>query len=192
MTETLLATINKYVCLDSQMQTDLAKCLIPKKLSIGDWLLKEGQIFSFILFMEKGSVYYYKVDKQGKERVVNFIFEGEMFTDIESYVAGTASDFYIKALEPSMVYLLEKEHLEKLLEKDLRWERLMRLIMQDAFIKIINERKNMRTLSNTEHYMKLTETYPNLFQQVPLYLIASYLNITPEGLSKIRRRINHR
>lgn len=192
MTETLLATINQYVCLDSQMQADLTKYLIPKKIPMGDWLLQEGQVFSFILFIEIGSVYYYKIDEQGKERVVNFIFEGDVFTDIESYVAETASDFYIKALEPSVIYLLEKQHLEKLLETDLRWERLMRLIMQDAFIRSINERKSMRTLSNTEYYIKLTETYPTLLQQVPLYLIASYLNITPEGLSKIRRRISQK
>jgi len=191
MTEILLATISKYICLDSKMEADLDRVLIKKTVAKGDWLLKEGQFFSFTLFMEKGSVYYYKIDAQGKERVVDFIFGGDLFTDIESYVTETATEFYVKALEPSIVYLLEKEHLEKLFEVDLRWERLMRLTMQDALIRVINERKNMRTLSNTEHYIKLTETYPDLFQRVPLYLIASYLNITPEGLSKIRNRISH-
>lgn len=190
MMEVLLATINKYVCLDDQMQADLAKVLIKKTIPKGEWLLKEGQVFTFTLFVEKGCFYYYKIDEEGKERVVDFIFEEGLFTDMESYVVGIPSEFYVKALEPSVVYLLEKKHLEKLFEADLRWERLVRLSMQDVFIRAINEKKNMRTLSNTAYYMKLTQTYPDLFQRVPLYLIASYLNITPEGLSKIRRRIS--
>lgn len=190
MMEVLLATISKYVCLDDQMQADLAKVLIKKTIPKGEWLLKEGQVFTFTLFVEKGCFYYYKIDEEGKERVVDFIFEEGLFTDMESYVVGIPSEFYVKALEPSVVYLLEKKHLEKLFEADLRWERLVRLSMQDVFIRAINEKKNMRTLSNTAYYMKLTQTYPDLFQRVPLYLIASYLNITPEGLSKIRRRIS--
>lgn len=187
--ENLLKLINQYTPLDKQMEIELTNIVTKKVLPAGEYLLKAGQISSSILFIEQGGVYYYKIDKDGKERVIHFTFEEDLFSDIESYVTGIPSNFYIKTLEPTIVYSLEKRHLDNFLEKDLRWERLMRLFMQDALIKIVDEKKNRGTLSNTEYYLRLVETYPDLFKRVPLYLIASYLNITPEGLSKIRRRI---
>ncbi|WMX17310.1 MULTISPECIES: Crp/Fnr family transcriptional regulator [unclassified Aureispira] len=192
MTERLLEILNEYVHLDDQMKVDLGKVLIKKTILGGECLFQANQIFSFVVFVEEGGVYYYKVDQQGKERVVHFAFEGDLFTDLESYVTETDTGFYLKALETSVIYILEKRDLEELLDKDMRWERLMRLLMQDAFIRVMNERKDMGTLSNAAHYQKLAETYPDLFQRVPLYLIASYLNVTPEGLSKIRRRLSHK
>ncbi|BDS14594.1 Crp/Fnr family transcriptional regulator [Aureispira anguillae] len=187
--ENLLKIINQYTPLDKQMEMELINIVTKRVIPAGEYLLKAGQISSSILFIEQGAVYYYKIDKEGKERVVHFTFEGDLFSDLESYSTGIPSNFYIKTLEPSIVYRLEKRHLDNFLEKDLRWERLMRLFMQDALIKIVGDKKNRGTLSNTEHYVKLVETYPDLLNRVPLYLIASYLNITPEGLSKIRRRI---
>lgn len=187
--KSLLNVINSYTPLDEEMERELANAMIKKTMPAGEYLLKAEQVSSFIFFIETGSVFCYKVDEGGKERVVNFIFEEDLFCDLESYVTEMPSDFYMKTLEPSVIYFIGKRHFDTLLEKDLRWERIMRLVMQDAFIRMVNDRKYMRTLSNTEHYVKLVESHPNLLNRVPLYLIASYLNITPEGLSKIRRRI---
>ncbi|MGH1335980.1 MAG: Crp/Fnr family transcriptional regulator [Aureispira sp.] len=190
MSENLFRVMKEYIPVDVGMQQDLEKILIKKNIASGECILREGQISSSLIFIEEGSAYYYKIDEQGKKRVINFNFEGDIFVDVESYVNDSKTDLYIETLEPSIIYCWEKKDWEKLLAADLRWERLMRLYLQKVFIKIIEERKNMKTLSNTEHYLKLLKTYPNLFQRVPLYLIASYLNITPEGLSKIRRRLS--
>jgi CRP-like cAMP-binding protein len=151
-------------------------------------LVSPGQLVTHFYYVAKGCIYYYKLE-DGEEKVLEFYTDDVFFTDLPAYVKGNASNYYLKASENTIVYAIQKSDAESSFEKSHQLERFGRLSMQEAFMKIFTrvERRNSRT--NEERYLRLLDKRPDLFQRVPQYLIASYLGLTPVGLSKIRKRL---
>ena len=89
-----------------------------------------------------------------------------------------------------MVFGIRKADAEKLFDASHQLERFGRLSMQEAFLKLITRVERMSMRSNEQRYLRLLEKRPELFQRVPNYLIASYLGMTPVGLSKLRKRLS--
>jgi len=139
-------------------------------------------------YLEKGCICYYKVE-DGQTKVLEFYTEDVYFTDLLSYVNKTPSTYYLKALEECVVYAVDKEVAEASFDNSHQLERFGRLSMQEAFMKLLSRVQRMSIRSNQERYLRLLEKRPDLFQRVPNYLIASYLGITPVGLSKLRKRL---
>jgi len=158
------------------------------ELKKGEALVSPGQLVTHFYYVAKGCIYYYKLE-DGEEKVLEFYTDDVFFTDLPAYVKGTPSNYYLKASENTTVYAIQKSDAESSFEKSHQLERFGRLSMQEAFMKIFTrvERRNSRT--NEERYLRLLDKRPDLFQRVPQYLIASYLGLTPVGLSKIRKRL---
>lgn len=187
--KSLLKILNRFVKVDKVMEEGLLSHTKTKVYDAREWILKEGEFSDCVFFIQSGGIYYYLIDSEGQENVLDFFFENDFFTDLHSFHTGETSKYYIKTLERSVIHIIPKYHLDRLLEEDLRWERIVRLLMQEIFLKEDSYKQYMNTLSNEEHYLKLVEFRPNIIQRVPQYMVASYLNITPEGLSKIRKRL---
>jgi len=139
-------------------------------------------------YVAKGCIYYYKLE-EGEQKVLEFYTDDVFFTDLPAYVKGTPSNYYLKASENTMVYAIQKSDAESSFEKSHQLERFGRLSMQEAFMKIFTRVERLSSRSNEARYLRLLEKRPDLFQRVPQYLIASYLGLTPVGLSKIRKRL---
>ena len=159
------------------------------RLSKGDTLLTPGKVENRFYYLEKGCICYYK-EQEGETKVLEFYTEDVFFTDLLSYVNETTSQCYLKALEDSIVYAVNKNVAEASFENSHQLERFGRLSMQEAFLKLFHRVERMTVRSNEERYLRLLEKRPDLFQRVPNYLIASYLGITPVGLSKLRKRLS--
>jgi len=158
------------------------------ELKKGEALVSPGQLVDYFYYVAQGCIYYYKLE-DGEQKVLEFYTDDVFFTDLPAYVKGTPSNYYLKASEPTIVYAIKKSDAENSFSKSHQLERFGRLSMQEAFMKIFTRVERLSSRTNEERYLRLLEKRPDLFQRVPQYLIASYLGVTPVGLSKIRKRL---
>lgn len=166
-------------------QVQFYKRLTLKK---GETLIAPGQLVKHFYYVAKGCIYYYKLE-DGEQKVLEFYTDDVFFTDLPAYVKGTPSNYYLKATENTIVFAVKKSDAENSFDKSHQLERFGRLSMQEAFMKIFTRVERLSSRSNEERYLRLLEKRPDLFQRVPQYLIASYLGLTPVGLSKLRKRL---
>lgn len=158
------------------------------ELKKGEALVSAGQLVEYFYFVAKGCIYYYKIE-EGETQVLEFYTDDVFFTDLLAYVKGTPSNYYLSATENTIVYAVKKKDAERSFNKSHQLERFGRLSMQEAFMKSFTRIERLNSRSNEERYLRLLKKRPDLFQRVPQYLIASYLGLTPVGLSKIRKRL---
>lgn len=160
----------------------------PKKLRKRQYLLQEGDPARYTAFVEKGLLRSYTIDEKGVEHIIQFAFEGWWIGDQYSFLTGEPSRQNIDALEDSELLLLSRQAEEQLLERIPKFERFFRILLQNNVIAI--QRRIVSSLSQTaeQRYQEFIGTCPNVPQRVPQHMMASYLGITPETLSRIRKK----
>jgi len=163
--------------------------LRPKSVKKKQLLLREGEICDFEAYIVKGCIRTYYIDENGSEVILQFAVEDWWVSDIGSFHERTPSLLYIEALEDSDLLTLNPAHKEELLAKVPQFERVFRLMIQRHLSAL--ERRLIRTMAKTaeERYLDFMKQYPNIALRVPQHYIAAYLGMTPEFLSKIRRRL---
>ncbi|WP_324719620.1 Crp/Fnr family transcriptional regulator [Salinimicrobium sp. HB62] len=169
---------------------DYAKTLFqPKKLRKRRFLLEEGETCIYTTFVEKGLLRSYTIDDKGNEHILQFALEGWWSGDLYSFLTGETSEYNIEALEDSELLLITKESWDQLLHEIPAFERYFRILIQNNLI--ATQRRLMGTFSTTaeERYQKLLKEFPDIIQRVPLHMIASYLGVTRETLSRIRSQM---
>lgn len=159
-----------------------------KTISAGDYFLKQGKICKSIAFIEEGLFRLYYLN-DGKEVTNCFCKENTLTTSYSSLITQKESEMNIQAIEDSKVILLPYDALQKLYEKDLFWQQMGRLAAENEFIITECHNRFLRDLSATERYLQILENENDLLQRVPLNHLATYLQITPETLSRIRKKI---
>jgi CRP-like cAMP-binding protein len=158
-----------------------------KKLDKKDLLLEEGQTCKFIAFINSGVIREYSF-QNGRETTVDFVTEGQFITDYQSFIQENPSMQYLEALTDVELLLLKKDGINDLFDKYKVWERFGRLIIERVFCGVEAKRKKIISTSHEEQYHDFASSYPLIVQQVPQYYIASYLGISPEHLSRIRKK----
>jgi CRP-like cAMP-binding protein len=159
-----------------------SKIILPKTL-----LVKEGAISEEIFFIKQGSIRAW-YNAEGADITLQFFFEGDSVTALESFLNNVPSNINIETLEQSEVYILKKSDFLKYIEAD--------AVFKDWFYKTAIEKlltHTNRLLSLLRHkpfnrYQELLSESPLIFQRIPQHYIASYLGITPVSLSRIRNR----
>ena len=139
--------------------------------------------------MVSGCLRTFYVDSDAQEHIVMFAIENWWTSDLTSFITQTASTYNIQCLEPTHVIQLSYANLEALYQEVPKFERFFRIILQRAFAN--TEKRIVRNFSMPakERYLHFRQQYPQIEQRVPLYMIASYLGITKEFLSKIRHQL---
>ncbi|RYG51072.1 MAG: Crp/Fnr family transcriptional regulator [Chitinophagaceae bacterium] len=162
----------------------------PKKLRKKQYLLQEGDVCKYTAFVEKGILRSYTIDQKGAEHILQFAMEGWWLGDLYSFFTGLPSNYTMDALEESELLLISKPNWDILLERVPKLERFFRIIIQNNLIS--TQRRLIGSFSETaeKKYEKLIHSFSDCFQRVPQHMIASYLGITRETLSRIRNNIS--
>ncbi|MDX3912955.1 MAG: Crp/Fnr family transcriptional regulator [Pseudosphingobacterium sp.] len=185
--DVVLKNINKHISLDTDEISYFTSLLKEKKVSKRAMILKDGQVCKEISFVKSGALRAYYRDKTGKESTIMFAITDWWVTDMFCFVNEQPAMLNIEAIEDSVVLQLLKADLDKLYIKIPKFERFFRIIMQNAYI-----REQLRVIQNlslpaNERYNLFLSKYPDIVEQVKQKQIASYLGITPEFLSMLRR-----
>lgn len=168
---------------------DVARILffaIQKKLRKKQYLLQQGDVCRYNCFIEKGLMRTYSVDDKGTEHIIRFAAENWWISDRESLETGNPSRFCIDAIEDSELVLFEKHDFERLCEEVPSLQKMVSSILNRSFI--ANQNRIHETISSTadERYQSFVKRYPQFALRVPQAMIASYLGIKPETLSRLR------
>ena len=183
----VLKNIAKHITLDKEEIAHFTSLLKQKRLDKKDLVLKEQQTCKDINFVQSGTLRAFYIDKMGKESTIMFAITDWWITDMCCFINQQPAMLNIEAVEDSVVWQLQKTDLDRLYLEVPKFERFFRIIMQNAYI-----REQLRVIQNLslsaeERYDNFLAKYPRIAQQVTQKQIASYLGITPEFLSMIRR-----
>lgn len=159
------------------------------KIDRNEFFLEEAQTCNYIGIVRRGVLIYYKTIDNGNEITTDFAFEGDWVTNNFSRLNNTPSTINIKAIENSELFVVKQEALTELYTKIPKVERLSRILMEQAYLKIVMQTIDLQVLTARERYESLLLKFPEIFQRVQLYHIANYLGIAPKSLSRIRKEI---
>ena len=182
---------NEKVPLTEAEEELIKSYLTTKKLRKKQYLLQEGDICKTIAFVEKGALREYTLDENGNEHIVQFALEGWIISDLYSFLTGEPATYNIDALEDSELVLITKSSYEELLKKVPKYETYTRLNITGAYIAMQKRLTSTISASSEERYSAFNSIYPDIVQRVPQHMIASYMGLTPETLSRIRRKISN-
>lgn len=185
----LLDYINRLVQLDQAEEEKLCQLISYRKLLKGQYFLQQGDVCKFSGFIVSGCTKTFFVDEEGQEHVVMFSVEDWWTSDMGSYISQKPADFNVQCLENTTLIQISYENQEVMLREIPKLERFFRLIIERAFVS--SQKRIVRNLSMTakDRYLHFRSLYPKVEQRIPQYLIASYLGITKEFLSKIKGQL---
>ena len=160
-----------------------------RRIKRRQFILQEGDVCKHYTFISEGCFKLYKIDQSGTERNLQFSIENEWISDLGSLYLETPSEVYIEAIEQSTILQIELKDLVYLYTHFPNIDRNFRVIIENSFIAL--QKRMFRNISATaeERYLYFLKTHPSLFNRISNVQIASYLGVTPEFLSTIRKKI---
>lgn len=185
--ETFKKFINKYVTLTEKDWKLIAACFEKEVIKKDELILREGQICRHLYFLETGLLHYF-ITKDGLDSTKYFTIAPYCFTSQISFTTQIPCAENIQAIEDSIIYKATLQQTNKLLELQ-SWNTFVRKIIQEVQFftdEILQETKNDTA---SDRYKRLLETNPELLQRIPLKIMASFLGIAPQSLSRIRKSI---
>jgi CRP-like cAMP-binding protein len=187
--KSILGAIEKHITLDDVEKGVLFSSLESRTLKAGDVIARSGEQSQHFIFVSMGCLMTYFTDSDGVEHVLQFAMASWWTGDLDSFSKHTKSCYTTRAIMDTEVFLITVIAFETLLEKVPRLEKYFRLLFQNSLVAHGRRITEINSYSAEERYESFRQRYPTLEQFVPQKYIASYLGVTPEFLSKIRRKL---
>lgn len=157
----------------------------PKTIKKNGYLLKEGVISNEVALIIKGTFVLSQTLDSGSIIVLDFFMEGDLVCDYYSFLKNTPAKTDIKALQNSSLLIIKRKDIDYLLDTIPNYQKFGRQLAEQSFLRLA-EKMKQSGLSPSEKYASLLQNKPEVIEQFPQYMIASYLGISPEWLSKLR------
>lgn len=185
----LLDYIRRFVTLTHEEETIVLSSVKYRKYLKGQYIVQQGDVCKYSSFILSGCTKTFYVDDKGQEHIIMFAIEDWWTSDIGSFITQTSADYNVQCLETTETIQFSYYAQEELLQKVPKLERLFRMMLERAFV--ASQKRIVRNFSLTakEQYLHFKEQYPEIEQRIPQYMIASYLGITKEFLSKIKSQL---
>ncbi|WP_299549761.1 Crp/Fnr family transcriptional regulator [Seonamhaeicola sp.] len=185
----LLDYIANYVHLTEAEVETLLSFISFRKYLKGQYMVQQGDVCKYSGFVLSGCAKMFYMDDDGQEHIVMFSIEDWWASDIGSFITQTPSDYHVQCLEPTEMILFSYDERDALFEAIPKLERFFRLIVEKALVASHKRIVRNFTLTAKAQYLHFKQQYPKIEQRIPQYMVASYLGITKEFLSKIKSQL---
>lgn len=189
MFEVLLSHIENKVDITDEQKNRIQSYFTLKKLRRKQYLLMEGDVCKSLSFVSKGLLKSYFLDEKGNEHINMFAFEGWWISDFNSFINQEKSVLNIDAIEETEVLMITLENYEKMMLEIPVMDRYFRILYQNSLVTKDYRLIVSNSYTAEEKYLQLAQKNPEMIKRVPHNLIASYLGLAPETVSRIRKRI---
>ena len=159
------------------------------ELEKSEQIVFEGKVCRTLYFVEKGLMHTFVIDKKGEFNTVQFGFEGYWIGDMFSFFSGKPAIFNVESLEPTKLFAMKYIDFEKACNQISKFESFFRILVQNGYLSALQRIAKSFSDDAEQRYLSLIKQQPALQQRVPQYLVASYLGIKPQSLSRIRRNL---
>lgn len=189
--ESLISYFDNYLTLSAEEKQAVRKSFSEKRVKRGRFILQEGDVCKLNTFVVEGCFRMYMLDYYGKEHNLQFAIENWWIGDIASFHSEEPSRFYIEAIENSVILQIKKEDQLRLFVEHPKFNRIFRVFTENELVSY--QRRVIQNISSTaeERYIDFTNRYPDFFKRISSVQIASFLGITPEYLSTIRKKLSN-
>lgn len=152
-------------------------------------LLKKGKVENYLSFIKKGTIRLY-IPREGNDLTVSFLFENQFVTDYDSFLTRNPSVCQIETLTETVLWRISYKNLQEIYKKTESGNIIGRKIAENIYIAKSERERALLSKTPEELYLNLFSARPKVIKQIPLKYIASYIGITPQALSRIRKRIS--
>ncbi|WP_069675803.1 Crp/Fnr family transcriptional regulator [Formosa sp. Hel1_33_131] len=188
MKENIKIALFEFIDLTESEWLVFSESFIVKHYNKGEYLLKADDLCDYVGFVDKGFfTFFYLIE--GVQHIRGFFFPNEFISNYSCFLLENKSKFNIQALEDSSVTLIHRDALFRSYKKLPKVQELSRNIVENLYIEVSEKYESFFLKTAEERYLELINSRPTIIQRIPQYMIASYLGITPEGLSRIRKRL---
>jgi CRP/FNR family transcriptional regulator len=188
MHQAFITHLRKYIALSEDEISTLLTFVKPVQFKKKEFLLKEGQICRANYFVESGCLRMFFINIKGVEQTTQFALENWWMADNMSLIHQAESFFNIQAVENSSIIAIENHRQEELFKVLPQLEKYFRIMLQIAFAAAQMRVKYFHTYTKEENYRTFVAQFPSFIQRIPQYMLASYLGLTPEYVSELRKR----
>jgi CRP-like cAMP-binding protein len=164
----------------------------PRITQRGEILLRSGDPCRQAYFVTKGCLRSYVLDNKGKEFVIQFAPKNWWISDLNSFYSQEPAMFFIDAIEPSEILVGEKDYQQKLEAIHPAMAPLFNRLIRNSYRTLQKRLVNQLTATAEDRYLDFLNTYPDLARRVPQRMIASYIGVMPESLSRIRKELSRK
>jgi CRP-like cAMP-binding protein len=188
MYEIITQSLSKVVDFTEEELFLFMQRLKPVSLKKYGFYLSEGQVCKSMVIVYKGGMRVFTRNEKG-DHTLGFAFEGEWIGDYESFLLQAPSESFIEALEDCELFTLSYADMQALYLHSQRFERFGRIIAENLFVGAERSKRNLMVQSAEDRYLYLVNNNPQIIERLPQHLIASYLGIQPQSLSRIRAKV---
>ncbi len=175
--------------LTDEESDQLNKWFNPVQITKSAQIVFEGKVCRTLYFVEKGVMHTFVIDKKGESTTIQFGFEGYWVGDMFSFFSGKPAIFNVEALEPTTLFAMKYSDFEKACNQIPKFESFFRILVQNGYLSSLQRIAKSFSDDAEQRYLSLIKQQPELQQRVPQYLVASFLGIKPQSLSRIRHNL---
>lgn len=190
--QVLLDHIRELVPITASEEELIKKSFNPVQLERKAYLLKKGDPSNHMRFISEGCLKAFSIDEQGNEHILQFGISGWWVNDLYAYLGEKPSTFFVQAITKSTVLQIHRDRLNKLYDEVPMMDRFFRIKTQNGYVALQERTIHNMSQPAENRYLEFINRYREMEQQIPQYMIASYLGVTPEHLSALRKKMSEK